>query len=166
MSACGSCQICGELQIASRGLCPATCSTGATHVTNGSELVIISCDGQVHRLHAIRMDLTAHTWVHHSKAVALSCACKGGQPVPLTLPATPAQLESLFAETAAITIQLVMSLAEAAYYKDGQMAWGGTSERWDLLKLKRNGPFVGGEKIQRRIQQLIEAPKATAGLKF
>ena len=102
----------------------------------------------------------AHTYGRNSNAVALSCACMGGQPDPWTLPPTPAQLESLCAETAAIarswgwsaediTIQRVMTHAKAASNKDGRLmhdnygpvVWGGTGERWDLLQLEKNGPL-------------------------
>ncbi|MFL0773619.1 MAG: N-acetylmuramoyl-L-alanine amidase, partial [Prochlorococcus sp.] len=99
--------------------------TGYDWIRPGRYHVIISGDGRVHRLHSTSVDLPAHTWARNSNAVALSCACMGGQPDPWTLPPTPAQLESLCAETAAtatswgwsasdITIQRVMTHAEAA----------------------------------------------------
>jgi hypothetical protein len=99
-------------------------ATGYDWIRPGHYHVIIGGDGRVHRLHATSVDLPAHTWARNSNAVALSCACMGGQPDPWTLPPTPAQLESLCAETAAIatswgwsaediTIQRVMTHAEA-----------------------------------------------------
>lgn len=99
----------------------------------------------------------------------------GGQNDPWALPSTPAQLESLCAETAAITtswgwsgndmtVERVMTNAEAASNKDGPVihdnywpvVWGGTGERWDLLQLEKNGPLDGGEQLRRRIRELIE----------
>ena len=74
--------------------------------------VIISGDGRVHRLHATSVDLPAHTYGRNSNVVALSCACMGGQPDPWTLPPTPAQLESLCDETAAIATSWGWSASE------------------------------------------------------
>ena len=147
---------------------------GYDWIRPGYHHVIISGDGRVHRLHATSVDLPAHTWARNSNAVALSCACMGGQPDPWTLPPTPAQLESLCAETAAIatswgwsasdiTIQRVMTHAEAASNKDGRVmhdnygpvVWGGTGERWDLLQLEKNGPLDGGEQLRRRVRELM-----------
>ena len=56
----------------------------------------------MHRLHAYSVDLPAHTYGRNRNSVALSCACMGGIPDPWTLPPTPAQLNSLCAEAAAI----------------------------------------------------------------
>lgn len=149
-------------------------ATGYDWIRPGHYHVIISGDGRVHRLHATSVDLPAHTWARNSNAVALSCACMGGQPDPWTLPPTPAQLDSLCAETAAIatswgwsaediTIQRVMTHAEAASNKDGHVmhdnygpvVWGGTGERWDLLQLEKNGPLDGGEQLRQRIRELM-----------
>ncbi|TCD58098.1 N-acetylmuramoyl-L-alanine amidase [Synechococcus sp. BS55D] len=149
-------------------------ATGYDWIRPGHYHVIIGGDGRVHRLHATSVDLPAHTWARNSNAVALSCACMGGQPDPWTLPPTPAQLESLCAETAAIarswgwsaediTIQRVMTHAEAASNKDGRLVhdnygpvvWGGTGERWDLLQLEKNGPLDGGEQLRRRIRERL-----------
>lgn len=63
---------------------------------------IIGGDGRVHRLDAFSVDLPAHTYGRNRKRVALSCACIGGSPDPWSLPPTPAQLDSLCAETASI----------------------------------------------------------------
>ena len=150
-------------------------ATGYDWIRPGHYHVIISGDGRVHRVHATSVDLPAHTWARNSNAVALSCACMGGQPDPWTLPPTPAQLESLCAETAAIatnwgwsaseiTIQRVMTHAEAASNRDGRVmhdnygpvVWGGTGERWDLLQLVKNDPLDGGEQLRRRIRELMK----------
>ena len=160
-------------------------ATGYDWIRPGHYHVIIGGDGRVHRLHATSVDLPAHTWARNSNAVALSCSCMGGQPDPWTLPPTPAQLDSLCAETAAIatswgwsasdiTIQRVMTHAEAASNKDGRVmhdnygpvVWGGTGERWDLLQLEKNGPLDGGEQLRRRIRELMGAPTARAALEF
>ncbi len=160
-------------------------ATGYDWIRPGHYHVIIGGDGRVHRLHATSVDLPAHTWARNSNAVALSCACMGGQPDPWTLPPTPAQLESLCTETAAIatswgwsaediTIERVMTHAEAASNKDGRVmhdnygpvVWGGTGERWDLLQLEKNGTLDGGEQLRRRIRELMEDPTASAALEF
>ena len=160
-------------------------ATGYDWIRPGHYHVIISGDGRVHRLHSTSVDLPAHTWARNSNAVALSCSCMGGQPDPWTLPPTPAQLDSLCAETAAIatswgwsasdiTIQRVMTHAEAASNKDGRVmhdnygpvVWGGTGERWDLLQLEKNGTLDGGEQLRRRIRELMEDPTASAALEF
>ena len=149
-------------------------ATGYDWIRPGHYHAIIGGDGRVHRLHATSVDLPAHTWARNSNAVALSCACMGGQPDPWTLPPTPAQLESLCAEAAAIarswgwsaneiTILRVMTHAEAASNKDGRVmhdnygpvVWGGTGERWDLLQLEKNGPLDGGEQLRQRIRELM-----------
>ena len=52
-----------------------------------------------------------------------------------------------------ITIQRVMTHAEAASNRDGRVmhdnygpvVWGGKGERWDLLQLAKNGPLDGGK---------------------
>ncbi|QNG27742.1 N-acetylmuramoyl-L-alanine amidase [Synechococcus sp. HK01-R] len=165
-------------------------ATGYDWIRPGHYHVIIGGDGRVHRLHATSVDLPAHTWARNSNAVALSCACMGGQPDPWTLPPTPSQLESLCAETAAIatswgwstediTIQRVMTHAEAASNKDGRLmhdnygpvVWGGTGERWDLLQLEKNGPLDGGEQLRRRIRELMaggtsQTPRPPSQLSF
>ena len=160
-------------------------ATGYDWIRPGHYHVIISGDGRVQRLHSTSVDLPAHTWARNSNAVALSCSCMGGQPDPWTLPPTPAQLDSLCAETAAIatswgwsasdiTIQRVMTHAEAASNKDGRVmhdnygpvVWGGTGERWDLLQLEKNGTLDGGEQLRRRIRELMEDPTASAALEF
>ena len=160
-------------------------ATGYDWIRPGHYHAIIGGDGRVHRLHATSVDLPAHTWARNSNAVALSCSCMGGQPDPWTLPPTPAQLDSLCAETAAIatswgwsasdiTIQRVMTHAEAASNKDGRVmhdnygpvVWGGTGERWDLLQLEKNGTLDGGEQLRRRIRELMEDPTASAALEF
>ena len=98
----------------------------------------------------------------------------GGQPDPWTLPPTPVQLASLCMETASIaaswgwtaddiTVQRVMTHAEAASNKDGRVmhdnygpvVWGGTGELWDLLQLAKNGPLDGGEQLRARIRELL-----------
>ena len=129
---------------------------------------------RVHRLHAYSVDLPAHTYGRNRNSVALSCACMGGIPEPWTLPPTPAQLNSLCAEAAAIarswgwqdadiSLQSVMTHAEAASNRDGRvmhdnygpMSWGGTGERWDLLQLEKNGPSDGGKQLRQRIRDLL-----------
>jgi len=135
---------------------------------------IISGDGQVHRLHAYASDLPAHTWRRNGNSIALSCACMGGRPDPWSIPPTPAQLESLCREAAAvarswgwspadITIQRLMTHAEAAAIRDGRqpddnygpVIWGGTGERWDFLQLEKGGPPTGGEQLRERIRRLV-----------
>ena len=135
---------------------------------------IIGGDGRVHRLHALTADLPAHTWRRNSNSVALACACMGGQPDPWTLPPTAAQLQSLCREVAAIarswgwsaadiTIQSVMTHAEAASNRDGRwmhdnygpVIWGGTGERWDLLQLEPNGASDGGDQLRHRIAAVL-----------
>ena len=137
---------------------------------------IIGGDGRVHRLHALTADLPAHTWRRNSNSVALACACMGGQPDPWTLPPTAAQLQSLCREVAAIarswgwsaadiTIQSVMTHAEAASNRDGRwmhdnygpVIWGGTGERWDLLQLEPNGASDGGDQLRQRIAAVLSA---------
>ena len=137
---------------------------------------IIGTDGRVHRLHALTADLPAHTWRRNSNSVALACACMGGQPDPWTLPPTAAQLQSLCREVAAIarswgwsaadiTIQSVMTHAEAASNRDGRwmhdnygpVIWGGTGERWDLLQLEPNGASDGGDQLRHRIAAVLSA---------
>ena len=86
----------------------------------------------MHRLHAYSVDLPAHTYGRNRNSVALSCACMGGIPDPWTQPPTPAQLNSLCAEAAAIarswgwqdadiSLQSVMTHAEAASNRDGRV---------------------------------------------
>ena len=101
----------------------------------------------------------------------------GGQPDPWTLPPTPVQLASLCTETASIaaswgwtaddiTVQRVMTHAEAASNKDGRVmhdnygpvVWGGTGERWDLLQLQPGGFTDGGDQLRQRIRALMEQP--------
>ena len=143
---------------------------------------IISGDGRVHRLHDYNVDLPAHTYGRNRNSVALSCACMGGSPDPWALPPTPAQLDSLCAETAAIarswgwtadviSIQSVMTHAEAASNRDGRVMhdnygpviWGGTGERWDLLQLTKGGPTTGGEQLRVRIRDLLAGDASAAG---
>ncbi len=138
---------------------------------------IISGDGRVHRLHDYNVDLPAHTYGRNRNSVALSCACMGGVPDSWTQPPTDAQLSSLCAEAAAIapswcwgadqiSVERVMTHAEAASNRDGRLMhdnygpviWGGTGERWDLLKLDKNGPTDGGEQLRRRIKALLSQP--------
>jgi hypothetical protein len=137
---------------------------------------IISGDGRVQRLHSYAVDLPAHTWRRNSNAIALSCACMGGRPDPWTIPPTAVQLEALCQEAAAvarswgwgpaeITIQRLMTHAEAAANRDGRQAhdnygpviWGGSGERWDLLQLEKGGPANGGDQLRARIRELLAA---------
>jgi len=143
---------------------------------------IISGDGQVHRLHAYASDLPAHTWRRNGNSIALSCACMGGRPDPWSIPPTPAQLEYLCREAAAvvrswgwspadITIQRLMTHAEAAANRDGRqphdnygpVIWGGTGERWDFLQLEKAGPPTGGEQLRERIRRHLSKPADAEG---
>ena len=152
-------------------------ATGYDWIRPGHYHSIIGGDGRVHRLHDYSADLPAHTWQRNSNSVALACACMGGQPDPWLQPPTAAQLSSLCAETASlarrwgwsasdITIQRVMTHAEAASNRDGRvrhdnsgpMVWGGTGERWDLLQLEPGGALDGGEQLRQRIQALLRDP--------
>ncbi len=154
-------------------------ATPYTWVRSGLYHSIISGDGFVHRLHSYAADLPAHTWRRNANAVALSCACMGGQPDPWTIPPTAPQLEALCQEAAAvarswgwsadeITIQRLMTHAEAAANRDGRqlhenygpVIWGGTGERWDLLQLEKGGPPTGGEQLRERVRQIL---RGTAG---
>ena len=149
-------------------------ATGYDWIRPGHYHSIIGGDGRVHRLHAYSVDLPAHTSGRNHNSVALSCVCMGGIPDPWTQPSTPAQLNSLCAEAAAIarswdwqdadiSLQSVMTHAEAASNRDGgvmhdnygPMIWGGTGERWDLLQLEKNGPSDGGEQLRQRIRALL-----------
>ena len=106
-------------------------ATGYDWIRPGHYHRIIGGDGRVHRLHALTADLPAHTWRRNSNSIALACACMGGQPDPWTLSPTAAQLHSLCQEVAGIarswgwtaadiTIQSVMTHAEAASNRDGR----------------------------------------------
>lgn len=157
-------------------------ATPYTWVRSGVYHTIVAGDGHLHRLHSYTMDLNAHTWRRNSNAVAISCACMGGNPDPWTIPPTEAQLEAMCQEVAAvarswnwradeITIQRVMTHAEAAANRDGRLmhdnygpvAWGGSGERWDFMQLRKDGPADGGEQLRRRIRALLDpAPPAPA----
>ena len=43
----------------------------------------------------------------------------------------------------------------------GQVIWGGTGERWDLLQLSKGGPFTGGEQLRERVRQILGMDLAT-----
>jgi hypothetical protein len=152
-------------------------ATPYSWVRSGPYHTIISGDGRLQRLHAYSSDLPAHTWRRNSNAVALSCACMGGRPDPWTIPPTEAQLEAMCREAAEvarswgwtqadITLQRVMTHAEAAANRDGRrmhdnygpVIWGGTGERWDFLQLSRNGPPTGGDQLRERIRRWLAAP--------
>jgi hypothetical protein len=146
----------------------------ATHdgwIRPGHYHSIVTGDGQVHRLHAYDVDLPAHTWRRNTDSVALAVACMGGIPDPWTQAPSPLQLNSLCQEAASlarrwgwgaeeITLQRVMTHAEAAANRDGRLlhdnygpvSWGGTGERWDLLQLDRDGPLDGGDRLRDQIQ--------------
>jgi len=149
-------------------------ATPYSWVRSGLYHSIIAGDGHVHRLHSYAADLPAHTWRRNTNAIAISCACMGGRPDPWTLPPTQPQLEALCQEAAAvargwgwgaeqITIQRLMTHAEAAAYRDGRqphdyygaVIWGGTGERWDLLQLEKGGPPTGGEQLRQRVRQIL-----------
>jgi hypothetical protein len=154
-------------------------ATDYTWVRSGLYHSIISGDGRVRRLHSYAVDLPAHTWRRNTNAVALSCACMGGRPDPWSIPPTPQQLEALCQEAAAvargwgwgpadITIQQVMTHAEAAANRDGRaphdnygpVIWGGTGERWDLLQLEKGGPPTGGDQLRQRIRAILQGEPA------
>ncbi|MEX1317164.1 MAG: N-acetylmuramoyl-L-alanine amidase [Synechococcaceae cyanobacterium] len=155
-------------------------ATPYSWVRSGVYHTIIGGDGTLHRLHAYSVDLPAHTWRRNSNAVALSCACMGGRPDPWTIPPTEPQLEALCREAAAIarswgwdaadiTIQRVMTHAEAAANRDGRwmhenygpVIWGGTGERWDFLQLSKSGPPDGGDVLRERIRRFLLEPELT-----
>ena len=157
-------------------------ATAYTWVRSGLYHSIIRGDGQVQRLHSYAVDLPAHTWRRNSNAIALSCACMGGRPDPWTIPPTPMQLEALCQEAAAvarswgwdagaITIQRLMTHAEAAANRDGRqphdnygpVIWGGTGERWDLLQLEKGGPPTGGEQLRQRVRQILRGEAGGVG---
>ncbi len=160
-------------------------ATPYTWLRSGIYHTIISGSGTIHRLHSYSVDLPAHTWRRNGNAVALSCACMGGQPDPWTIPPTAAQIEALCQETAAvarswdwqasdITLERVMTHAEAAANRDGRqphdnygpVIWGGTGERWDLLQLEKHGPPTGGEQLRERIRALLHEPASAPALQF
>jgi hypothetical protein len=149
-------------------------ATPYTWVRTGLYHTIVAGDGHLHRLHSYTIDLNAHTWRRNSNAVAISCACMGGSPDPWTIPPTEAQITAMCQEVAAvarswswhaeaITIERVMTHAEAASNRDGRLmhdnygpvAWGGTGERWDFMQLRKGGPAEGGEELRRRIRALL-----------
>ncbi|MCP9887003.1 N-acetylmuramoyl-L-alanine amidase [Cyanobium sp. ATX 6A2] len=157
-------------------------ATPYSWVRSGLYHTIIGGDGTVHRLHAYSIDLPAHTWRRNSNSIALSCACMGGRPDPWTIPPTEVQLDALCREAASvasswgwregdITIQRVMTHAEAASNRDGRrmhdnygpVIWGGTGERWDFLQLSKGGPPTGGEELRGRIRRFLAAPDGPAG---
>jgi len=157
-------------------------ATPYSWVRSGLYHTIISGDGRLNRLHAYSIDLPAHTYRRNSNSVALSCACMGGQPDPWTIPPTEAQLEAMCQEAARIaaswgwreadiTIQRVMTHAEAAANRDGRwmhdnygpVIWGGTGERWDFLQLSKNGPASGGDELRARIRRFMADPEAAGG---
>ena len=152
-------------------------ATPYTWLRSGLYHTIISGDGRLHRLHDTTIDLPSHTWRRNSNSIAISCACMGGRPDPWSLPPTTAQLEAMCAEVARvarswgwtaadITIQRVMTHAEAASNRDGRVMhdnygpviWGGTGERWDFLQLEKGGPHTGGDQLRERIRRLMETP--------
>ena len=100
---------------------------------------------------------------------------------PWTKPPTPVQLSSLCAEAAAIarswgwheadiTVQSVMTHAEAASNRDGRemhdnygpVSWGGTGERWDLMQLEKDGPSDGGDQLRERIRAVLCGDPSTS----
>jgi len=162
-------------------------ATPYSWVRSGLYHTIIGGDGTLHRLHAYSIDLPAHTWRRNGNSIALSCACMGGRPDPWTIPPTEVQLDALCREAASvarswgwregdITIQRVMTHAEAASNRDGRrmhdnygpVIWGGTGERWDFLQLSRNGPPTGGDELRARIRRFmaeLDLPATAAGAK-
>ena len=152
-------------------------ATPYTWLRSGLYHTIVSGDGRLHRLHDYTIDLPSHTWRRNSNSIAISCACMGGRPDPWSLPPTAAQLNALCEEVARvarswgwtaadITIQRVMTHAEAASNRDGRVIhhnygpviWGGTGERWDWLQLEKGGPPTGGDQLRERIRRLMEIP--------
>ncbi|MBC1262424.1 N-acetylmuramoyl-L-alanine amidase [Synechococcus sp. BSF8S] len=148
----------------------------------GAYHTIVAGDGRVHRLHAYTIDLYSHTYRRNSNSVAICCACMGGRPDPWSMPPTEAQLNSMCREVASlthdwgwqagdITIQRVMTHAEAASNRDGRVMhdnygpviWGGTGERWDFLQLRRGGSNDGGEELRRSIREQLVARSKGAG---
>lgn len=160
-------------------------ATGYDWIRPGHYHAIVAGDGRIHRLHDYSVDLAAHTWRRNSNSVALACACMGGQPDPWLQPPLAAQLEGLCNEAAtlltawglspeAVTVQRVMTHAEAAANRDGRVMhdnygpviWGGTGERWDLLQLERDGPTDGGDQLRERIRQRMLTPWQPSPLAF
>ena len=150
-------------------------ATPYTWLRSGVYHTIISGSGTIHRLHSYSVDLPAHTWRRNSNAIAISCACMGGQPDPWSIPPTAAQIEAMCREAAAvarswgwssaeITLPRLMTHAEAASNRDGRnphdnygpVIWGGSGERWDFLQLEKHGPPTGGDQLRQRIRQLLE----------
>jgi hypothetical protein len=149
----------------------------ATHdrwIRPGHYHSIVTGDGQVHRLHAYDVDLPAHTWRRNTNSVALAVACMGGIPDPWMQSPSAVQLTSLCQEAASlarhwgwgadeITLERVMTHAEAAANRDGRMLhdnygpviWGGSGERWDLLQLHRDGAMDGGERLRDQIREQL-----------
>lgn len=159
-------------------ICLHWAATPYSWLRSGLYHTIIGGDGTLHRLHAYSIDLPAHTWRRNANAMALSCACMGGRPDPWSLPPTEAQLHAMCREAAAIarswgwdaadiTIQRVMTHAEAASNRDGRwlhdnygpVIWGGTGERWDFLQLTKNGPPTGGDELRERIRRFLGKPE-------
>ncbi len=157
-------------------------ATPYSWVRSGAYHTIVAGDGHLHRLHSYTIDLNAHTWRRNSNAVAISCACMGGVPDPWTIPPTDAQIEAMCREAAAvarswgwsaddITIQRVMTHAEAASNRDGRIlhdnygpvAWGGSGERWDFMQLRKGGPDDGGAVLRQKIRAYLRGEAPASG---
>ena len=131
---------------------------------------IIQGDGSVFKAHPYdQRSGVAHTYLRNSSGIGMSIAAMGGNPDYWTVPVKDIQVEALAKEIANvgkawgwkpedINIKNVMTHAEAASGKDGLLPnndnygptmWGGDGDRWDLLRLKKNGKDGEGGNIIR-----------------
>jgi hypothetical protein len=144
-------------------------ATGYDWVVPGHYHTIVTGDGKVHRLHSYEIDLNSHTYMRNTDSLGLAIACMGGED-PWSTPPTWAQVDALCREVAAIAKswnwhrsnifgQTILTHAEAASNLDGwdlhenygPVEWGGTGERWDLMRLTRDGTGDVGLTLRLRI---------------
>ena len=131
---------------------------------------IVQGDGSVFKAHPYdQRSGVAHTYLRNSQGIGMSIAAMGGKPDYWTVPVKDVQIEALAKEIANaakawgwsaqdITVKNVMTHAEAASGKDGQLPrndnygptmWGGDGTRWDLLRLTKGGEDGSGGNILR-----------------
>ena len=148
--------------------------TAGTHQwRNGPYHTTVQGDGSLYK-HLPYDRHTAHTYYRNTGNVGLSVAAMKDWNWESYGPTQP-QLEGLMAEAANIaknwgwkasdvSIKNVMTHAEAASNKDGRSPhdnygpqfWGGTGERSDLHKLKRNDPDgSGGDKLRQMMKKFM-----------
>ena len=136
---------------------------------------VVQGDGQVVRLTPYDHFLGQHTYRRNVDAVGLAIACMGGK-VWDDYPPTKIQIDALCQEVAdlanrigwnsqSISIKTVLTHAEAASCLDGchphdnygPCSWGGTGERWDLMRLEKNGSDNGGDILRDKIKDYMQS---------